>query len=426
MAHAQDTNPTPPASAADANTQAWQQQKSAPPPAFQTLRSALNEVLAGPNLDPQRHAYHFVVLMNTAKTEGAGPQMMRDICYGLLRYELAAGPGSGDEFTLVPFQLHVREADSRWNETFSPQRAPELYSSIPLSPAIEAGTKGGNDIEGALLQAASQVKDPQSALYITLSDNEVSQPPVQPATYSLTDADPQSLAARLKAAHLVEAKSGRVEFSQQEATPGAGAVYIYYRIYTPDNLRPLGEWTTTTRDQLLAGTPPPAPAPHSTAPQHPVAPVHSEADQRPAPKVPVANPEPAPDYTWLIVGLVVVALLGAGIGYSVLAKRPHSISVGVNSMRTAQIVPGRPLFLGAGEGNGMIPIDGLPDDVAPGEKVAQVDVSPFGAVTVRSAAWKVENSPVTVTDTRRVRVSRNNSGGLLGGDSITLTVKKDA
>lgn len=422
FARAQDPATPSTAPVTDANAQAWKQQKAAPA-VFQSLRAALNEVLSGPGLDLQHHAYHFVVLLNTAKTEGAGPQMMRDICYGLLRSELANGAGAGDAISLVPFQLQLREPDCRWNETFSPERAPELYGAIPLSPAIEPGEKGGNDIEGALLQAVTRVKDPQSTVYITLSDNEVSQPPVRPADYHLADADPKTLAARLKAAHLVEAKADRIVLAQQE---GGWPTNIYYRIYKSDALRPLGEWTSTTRDQLLAANATPAPNPPSAVKTPVTAPPTKAPAPAARPTPVVAKPEPSADYTGLIVGLVVVVLIAAAVGYVVLSKRPHSISVGVNSLRTAQLVPGRPVYLGSGESNGMIPIDGLPDDIAPGEKVAQVDVSPFGAVTVRSAAWKVENSPVTVTDTRRIRVSRNNSDGLLGGDSITLTIKKDA
>jgi hypothetical protein len=398
----------------------WEERRTSPPGAFQKFRDSLEKALTDRGADPDRNTYHFVVLFNTVRTQGPAAQWMRDVYYGLLRYYLVGSPGGADKISFVPFQLHVRDEDVVWNRPFSLRDAQELYSHVPDTAKQEPGTVGGNDIEAALEKAVENAQDPDSAIYIVLTDSEVSQAPKSPRGYRLRGEDP-GFAAMLQAKGVTQALRQRRDWQAEDATGQKHDVSVFYRVYAPDRLKPLAALQNTTRAQLLSENPLPPPVENPP-------PVVTPGGNPPGSSAVPPTPEETGGGGWIVWAILGTVLTAALIGvYLARLMRVHSLTVGIQSLKSVQVSYGKPVYLGGSEGKNMVQLDGLPSGTSPVEKVARLDVNWLGTVLLHSEGWKVKGSPVAIRGRHQIPITRGGKqpGILAPGQTLTLMVERN-
>lgn len=394
-----DTPGQPPA---EGQAREWTPEKSAPPEIFSAFREKLDAALTKRLRDPARESFHFVVLFNSADTQGLSAQRMRDIYYGLLRHYLIGTPDASDKISFVPFQLKVRD-EAVWNQTYSTDNGESLYRRIPDAPIKTPGLEGGNDVEGALLTAAEEIgrqDTTDTCVFITLSNTEVSQSPSTPsggrASYPLTNSDPE-YRTRLENARLTLADRGQINWVVTRPDGVRVQTPVYWRIYLPTDLKRLGDLKGSTRDQILSGSPNANGGDSKIKPNLP----QKKAELHSRPANAAKPPQAKPDYTLpAVIAIVILLVLGAA-GYMAWLTRPREVMVGVTVPGAVRpefgsplvVKYGAPLQLSGSEGEGAAAVTGLPEKLV----VARLEVSPSGAVLLQNDGnWQVENAPVTV------------------------------
>jgi hypothetical protein len=310
------------------------------------LKRAISD--AGHDLDHER--YHFVLLINTVRTAGAGSQWSRDVVGHLLRRYLT----DGDHVSIAPYQLNVRP-EAVWDEPFARATADTVYKRIPLLPELPVT---GHDTERAVMEAVSRLGSPSSAIYITLSDSEASQRPG--AAPKLVRSTLVEWTAMLDAGHLREAGKGRIEGIAHDAQRRPHTAVLYYRLYLPSQLQPLA--TGIKR-------PPPPPIVIVEPPRIVESPGGKGKD------------EPPPRVPWLPIVALAVCVGGLG-GYSMWLRQPKGVRVHFAGHDHPGVVRlGTATLLG---GPGCKGVE-LPD-LKEGTKLGELSVTGTGKVILRARA----------------------------------------
>lgn len=333
---------------------------------YEEFRSALQSALTERGADPDRQTFHFVVLMDTTRTDGPAAQWVRNICYGLLTRYLVAGEETSDIVSFVPFQLDVRQDYSVWNQRFAPSNVPDIENKVPTRPANKPGVVGGHDIEAALLVALDTVRPTQSAVFVVISDSEVSEPPSSPSEYLLTHTK-QSFEDDLRRRDIVLVRKSPLTGTAHNAEGQEIGVNVYYRIYLPDNFAPLGTLAAKTRSEIVADQNLPLPTQNGRDPTTP--------NSRKTTTSKTDEPTEVPWWVWLIAVLLVIVVLLAF--YAQWLFKPRHVQIG-HSSGTARF--GRDTKVG-GQGLDKNAIELA--DVADGKCLATLQVTMFGQVIMR-------------------------------------------
>jgi hypothetical protein len=366
----------------------------APFPAF---KSELERVLVDHNTDPQKDTYHFVILMNTVSTAGPEGGKMRNIYYGLLHHYLVPG----DKVSFLPFQFRPRSdyaaaggSKQNWNRDYSPEKANELYLLTPTG-ADPTEANGGHDLEGAMQAAARQAQNPESSVFILLSNQETSQPPTGGTLVNPAD-DP----IQVGKGHLERVKADRYPKS------GSAGPVIFYRLYLAQKgvFKPLGvsgppraETVKEQESRFHWDDKGDAPEPQTAGASSGTSPDTDKAlNPHPTPPTrPEVKPESGSESGsgagipgWLLGTLIGLVMLGGAGGYYLWLTRPRSIQINhlLKSIRYSQ-----PLYI-AGEkttGKNIAELPGVPQ----GQRVARLEVSPGGAVTMRGEGFYTVAKP---------------------------------
>lgn len=272
-------------------------QETGPPPHVQEFMLRLERAVDTAGRDVDTEAYHFVLLLNTVRTAGAGAHWARDVASHLLHDYLTVG----DRVSILPYQLTVRP-EAVWDQVFDRALAEDLYKKIPLEPMLPVQ---GHDTEGAVLEAVQRLEAPSSAIYITLSDSEASQRPPQ---HRWNEAKQEKWRGLFSSGTLREADKNRISGIALDAKRQPHPATLYYRIYLAGNLEPLRSGITR-----------PAPDP-----------VQPPRIEKPLPP-PLPPPPPPPPATniWLIVlrllmGVVAIAAVLFG---AIWLLQPRQITV---------------------------------------------------------------------------------------------------
>jgi len=189
-------------------------------------RLKVTATAAGRDVDTE--AFHFVLLLNTVRTAGAGAQWARDVASHLLRNYLTVG----DRVSIVPYQLAVRP-EAVWDQAFESVPADRLYRTIPLEPMQPVL---GHDTERAVLQAVQRLGSSPNAIYITLSDSEASQ---RPLDHRWNETMQREWRRLVEGGALREAEKGRITGIALDAQRRPHPATLYYRTYLPGQLEPL-------------------------------------------------------------------------------------------------------------------------------------------------------------------------------------------
>lgn len=204
-------------------------QTTEPPAHVAEFMQAFRQALSARGHQVDREAYHFVFLINTVRTAGAGTHWARDVISHFIHNYLT----EQDRLSIVPYQLSIR-SEALWDQAFSRRRIDEYYRAVPLAPAHPVE---GHDTEYAVMQAVQTLGNPTSAIYITLSDSEASQRP------TLSPARVRSILAAWNelfgSGQLIEATKGRISGSDLDFEQRPVRVVMYYRVYVPVELQSL-------------------------------------------------------------------------------------------------------------------------------------------------------------------------------------------
>lgn len=340
------------------------QDKRQIPSPYPEFSAKLSDALQKHGMDAQHQTFHFVILMNTVHTQGQEAQGMRNIYYGLLNDFCVSAPDTHDVVSFAPYQLNIREEGAAWNRDYSPAVANDLYKLVPTMAENVPGTVGGHDDEAALLEAIHHVKDPSSAIFILLSDSEVSQVPDEPRGYQLTNSKPEFVAT-LQEYHIQEIIRGQFtgEFPNTEGTK-LRPVTMYYQIYLADGLKPLGTILKSRSDYNS----------ETKSPSRP---------EKPAVVTPTAATDnnlkrmATTDDSGLLVLVPIAVVLVAGIVYFFWLKKPRGIQIGAI---TGRVQHGKRQYVGGERGGqNVLCIPGVDTDA----KFASLNVSLNGSVIMR-------------------------------------------
>ncbi len=326
---------------------------------FDTLRNDLGKAIAKSGSDAEKGTFHFVVLMNTVRTNGPRARAVRDLYNGLLSQYMIQNDKYADKVSFSPFELDLW-GGSVWNETFRKSRIRELYALAPKSPQIRNGSLGGHDDERALLSALSRVELPKSTVIIILSDSEVSEPPVRPGEYGLAAKDPE-FTKTLETTGFELATRGRIEGRNVDGAGQPVPFAVFYSIYAPSSLQPLAELESTSRSELLAKI-------SQTTQQ--------QSDNRPEAD---GSAEIHPvNWTAIVLIVLVLLLVGVAVWYWSFINKTQFVQIGglQGSVRY-----GKPTYIG-----------GDPDDqqcialpeLSGRQKVAVLEVQAKGNVIIRN------------------------------------------
>jgi len=323
--------------------------------AYTQFKPKLEDALQQRGADPQRQAFHFVILFNSVRTQGPANQLTRDIYHGLLYHYLLHSDGVADEVSFVPFQLQVRP-EAAWNQTYSREVADQLYNRLPTRPQEPAKW---HDIEGALREALDKADHPDSCVYIVLSDTETSDTPNR----TVNDPAYKKLMHDRNIMNIAPSQNRITDFYMD---PGGQTVTgtAFYRIYVPDRLKPLGTFPET-RNAILSGKPGDRSPPPCTG---------KPCESCNGPGCIQKNRIPV----WPFIVALVVALGGCGGAYLAWLLKPRSVRVVYNGITVnGHVRYGHPGYIG-GEG-AAVELAGMNK----GTQVASLEVTPVGKVLLR-------------------------------------------
>jgi hypothetical protein len=360
-------------------------QAEAAQPPFPAFQQVLEQTLKAKGFDPQHQTFHFVILMDNVRSADPVGQEMDAIANGLLDHYLVTTSEASDEVSFVTFQLDVLQNHTQYNLPFSSDNAQSVKQLIPLGPAPEGTHQGGNDKEKALLLALKMVSDPQKAIYIVLGDTEKSQTPLNEPNYQLArDSDDFKQVA---------GKYGMVAWSPMSLTPdGPNAQPIYFRLYLPTGLTPLGGLTKSARNEIL--TPSVASSAVNPVTLSPPSATVSSVESAPKPESPSGG----------IVGGVLTAILFAGaLFYFLWLRAPRNVQIGPvhDGVRF-----GTPMFVVAQE-------DQLILTSKPGgSRIARLEVGWNGDVIMSGESfYTLPKTKVVLTNTRKTYWLKDNRTG---------------
>lgn len=400
---AQDSPPSP------RELREWFTQKSIPPSAFLEFKPAFEQVLKEKgHCDLEHETFHFVVLFNTAASvNGVPKQRMSDIYYGLLRHYLVADGTVADKVSFVPFQLLPRQ-EAVYNRAFEQATAREMYNAVPEITQPDGELKGGNDVERALLAARRAVDTPDNAIYLVLSNNEMSQAPQHRDGSDASDAlmiSSPNFETQLAAAGLVRAGKDRITRIYTKPDGTRTEIPIYWRVFLPASFKKLDTLSGKSRSEIVAVSTAPATDEPLTDPNKVKPPINSGTMNKPA-----NGKKPDEMNLGAIAAIIlVVVLVGGIIGYRQYLMQPRSVSIGLKQpddlsptmiSQPVRVVYGKPQMLGK-EAPADVCLPGLPADTG---TIAQIKVTPSGSVEISSEGWKLEDSPVTVAQGQKQQI----------------------
>ena len=399
---------------------------------FETFRKDLEATIPG---DLQRSRYHFVVLFNLARTDGPAVVSMVKIYDDLIKKYLVEEEGHGDLISFSPFQNELWPESYAtgklryWNNEFSEGKIPDLINLRPTSSDPNRPRQKGHDIEKAVCAAVRRIANPESAIFIVLSDSPSTDPNEGPSMTQEPNWD-----AILRQHLIGEARpNGAGTEANRKGTAGKADNPAYYSIYYSKNLSPLSRLVKSRTDlgKERGAPPPPPPASHHTVSVTGKV-LRSDSTPTPAPatikfgsqvitaaadgafkadNVPsdlteaavAADQELTQNITFdlknantkdlgtillkekddsgpigIILGVIVLALAVGGAVYGVWLKKPRSVQVTTQgATATSSVVCGKRSYIG-GEGCQFV-LPGL----AKGQRLAMLDVNLTGNVVMR-------------------------------------------
>ena len=350
---------------------------------FAKLMTQLQPKLTERDVDPQNHAFHFVVLMNTQAIEGPVATWMETIYHGLLQHYLTPG----DRVSFVPFQNHVRagygatnNTKNNWNQVYDPNNAAVLMGLMPTARDTSDTEKAGHNPEGALQTALEQAQSGTYPIYILLSNDRFAQTP-DGENVTPTANTPEFQQA-LDAAHQEIALENTYPETSADIGKTAKGEKLYYRVYLPKKGTLAAPALTPSRDEQIKQqvekfhwTDMPSLPTQALPP--PIIPVVHDKNSTPPPKPhePPIDPDPLPEW----VPYVVIALLAAGLGAGLLLPRLSAkYDVQVDHL-SKSVSMRRSLQIGG-------PVAAKPAGTTKGDAVAELSQFPANAKVARVQA----------------------------------------
>jgi hypothetical protein len=369
----------------------------------------LERALTATGAEPRKQVFHFAILLNTVRTDGAGPQWARDVYHALVHRYFVATASASDIVSFAPYQLRVRD-NAIWNLAFEPAERDRLFRAVPITPEQPAE---GNDVERAVLEAIGRTQTATSTVYIVLSDSEASQPASHIDRRSMGQYAP-GWSRAISTGSVRLADSGRIMSDAPDAQGKPVPVALYYRIYLPSGFTALGaldrEVRPDPRDALWPEDCRGKPCSECDGPGCEAAMPRPDCTGKPCSECggigcikvqsqpdcmgkrcsECSGPgcEDGPNWALLVVALLVL-LGGSGIVYwrFLTAPRPIRVRFAGTDM-SADVRYGRPTSLGGTSCD--VVLSGIPENT----KVAQLEVTSIvGSVQLRGVAPYVVRHP---------------------------------
>ena len=213
----------------------------------------------------------------------------------------------------------------------------------------------------------------RNTIFVALSKSTFNKSPITPPGYTPKDAT-DALASQ----RVVLEKANQRNWGTVSSTHTRIENKLVWRIYIPSGLAPLGTFAHSRREGVAAiwGAPADLDWDHIVTPPR-ASPAASPA--RPGAETGATGKpiDPLP----IVIGAFVAMLILGALCYIVWLQKPRPLEISGDTWRIpASVVFGKPLYLGTSQNidKNIVELAGLPAGLAPGTKLARVEVGPIG------------------------------------------------